>query len=168
MIIEASKSGATIKPADTDTAVVKKALGGVSRVLRALQLEERNAQVKSTGPRTVTLRSNGDELELPIEVFSMIKEILGQMVQGHSIMLVPAEKEISTQEIAHLLNVSRPTVVKLMENGEIPFTTTGSGGHRRASYRDVMEYKQRLAKRRSEGLDKLVEIAQKNGMGYED
>ena len=110
---------------------------------------------------------NGDELELPIEVFSMVKEILGQMAQGNAIMLVPAEKEISTQEIARLLNVSRPTVVKLMEKEEIPYTTTGVGGHRRAKYRDVMEYKQRLANRRSEGLDRLAEIAQENDMGYE-
>lgn len=167
MIVEASKSGAMIKPADTDPAVLKKALGGVSRVIRAFQLEERRAQVVQTGPRVIKLRSDGDELELPIEVFAMIKEILGQMAQGNAIMLVPAEKEVSTQEVASLLNVSRPTVVKLMENGDLPYTTTGVGGHRRAKYRDVMEYKQRLAKRRSKGLDRLAEIAQDNDMGYE-
>lgn len=167
MIVEALKSGAMMKPADTDSAVLRKALSGVSRVIRAFQLEERRAQSIQSGPRVVKLRSNGNELEIPIEVFSMIKEMLAQMAQGNAIMLVPAEKEITTQEIASLLNVSRPTVVKLMENGDLPYSKTGIGGHRRANYRDVMEYKQNLANRRSGGLDRLVEIAQESGMGYE-
>jgi excisionase family DNA binding protein len=168
MRVEALKTGAMFKPTDTDPDLLKRALGDVSRVLRAFEHEERKAPIKHIGPRTIRLRSDGNELELPIEVFGMIKAILGQMAQGNAVMLVPAEKEISTQEIAHLLNVSRPTVVKLMESGDIPFTSTGTGGHRRAKYRDVMEYKQRLAQRQSEALDKLAEIAQLNNMGYED
>jgi excisionase family DNA binding protein len=110
--------------------------------------------------------SNGesDELILPGEVLQILLDVLAEMAQGHAISLVPRHQELSTQEAASLLNVSRPYLVGLLEKGEIPFRKIGT--HRRVALRDVLDYKERIDRQRSESLDTLAEISQKDAMGY--
>lgn len=110
--------------------------------------------------------SNGesDELILPGEVLQILLDVLAEMAQGHAISLVPRHQELSTQEAAALLNVSRPYLVGLLEKGEIPFRKIGT--HRRVALRDVLDYKERIDQQRNESLDALAELSQKDAMGY--
>lgn len=110
--------------------------------------------------------SNGeaDELILPGHVLQILLDVLAEMSRGNAISLMPTHQELSTQEAAALLNVSRPFLVGLLEKQKIPFRKVGS--HRRVYLKDVLEYKERIDQQRSQALDQLAEISQKEPMGY--
>lgn len=110
--------------------------------------------------------SNGpaDDLILPGHVLQILLEVLAEMGKGNAISLVPMHQELSTQEAANLLNVSRPFLVGLLEKGEIPFRKVGA--HRRVYLLDVMAYKERTDQQRGKALDALAALSQQEGMGY--
>jgi len=115
----------------------------------------------------MTLRgSNGesDELVLPGHVLQMLLTVLSEMSQGNAISLIPRHQELSTQEAASLLNVSRPFLVGLLEKGEIPHHKVGS--HRRVRLEDVLAYKENVDRQRIDALDRLTELSQQEDMGY--
>jgi len=115
----------------------------------------------------MTLRgSNGeaDELVLPEHVIQMLLTVLSEMSQGNAISLIPRHQELSTQEAASILNVSRPFLVGLLEQGEIPHHKVGS--HRRVRLEDVLTYKERVDEQRLDALDRLTGVSQDEGMGY--
>ena len=87
------------------------------------------------------------------------------MAKGNSIALFPAESEVTTQQAAEMLYVSRPHVVKLLEAGKIPFRKIGS--HRRIQVNDLLSYKSELKRERNAQLDFLAQQAQELNLGYE-
>ncbi|PFG09319.1 MULTISPECIES: helix-turn-helix domain-containing protein [unclassified Marinobacter] len=110
--------------------------------------------------------SNGesDELVLPGHVLQILLDVLSEISQGNAISLIPYHQEISTQDAANLLNVSRPFLVRLLEDGEIPFGKVGA--HRRVKLQDVLAFKEKTDNQRSLALDELAQLSQKEGMGY--
>lgn len=110
--------------------------------------------------------SNGesDDLLLPGHVLQILLDVLSEMSQGNAISLIPYQQEISTQEAANLLNVSRPFLVRLLEDGEIPFRKVGT--HRRVLLKDVMVYKEQTDQKRNQALDELASLSQRENMGY--
>lgn len=110
--------------------------------------------------------SNGetDDLVLPGHVLQILLDVLSEMSRGNAISLIPRHQEISTQEAANLLNVSRPFLVSLLENNEIPFRKVGT--HRRVLLTDVLKYKDNTDKLRSQALDELAALSQEEDMGY--
>lgn len=110
--------------------------------------------------------SNGesDELVLPGHVLQILLDVLSEMSQGNAVSVIPYHQELSTQEAANLLNVSRPYLVGLLEEGAIPFRKVGA--HRRVRLRDVLHYKEETDHGRREALDELARISQEEGMGY--
>ncbi|MDO9475170.1 MAG: excisionase family DNA-binding protein [Pseudohongiella sp.] len=110
--------------------------------------------------------SNGetDDLVLPGHVLQMLLDVLAETSKGNAISLIPYHQEISTQEAANLLNVSRPHLVSLLEQGAIPFRKVGA--HRRVLLQQVLSYKDRIDRERSKSLDELAELSQHEGMGY--
>lgn len=110
--------------------------------------------------------SNGDsdELILPGQVTQVLLDVLAEMSRGNAISLVPHHQEVSTQEAANLLNVSRPFLVGLLEQGDIPFRKVGS--HRRVLLTDVLGYRERTRHNRHQVLDELAQLSQEQDMGY--
>lgn len=110
--------------------------------------------------------SNGqsDDLILPGHVLQMLLDVLAEMAKGNAISVVPRHQELSTQEAAALLNVSRPFLVGLLEKGEMPFRKVGA--HRRVALKDVLDFKERIDRQRHDALDKLAALSQKESMGY--
>ena len=110
--------------------------------------------------------SNGesDDLVLPGHVLQILLDVLSEMSKGNAISLIPHHQEVSTQEAANLLNVSRPFLVGLLEKGEIPFRKVGA--HRRVLLTDVIAYKEQTDTRRMQALDELTSLSQNEGMGY--
>lgn len=105
-----------------------------------------------------------EDLILPGHVFQILLYTLSEMAKGNAISLVPHNQEIGTQEAANLLNVSRPHLVSLLEDGQIPFRKVGS--HRRILLEDMLTYREKQYDLRSKTLDELGELSQKNDMGY--
>lgn len=110
------------------------------------------------------LHDGSDVLQVPVKAIRLLVDILDAMARGDAVSLVPIHKELTTQEAANLLNVSRPYLVKLMEGGEIPFHKNGV--RRRVLFKDVMEYKQKRDRASMLLLDELTAEAQEFGMGY--
>ena len=106
-----------------------------------------------------------DELVLPGHVVQLLLGILSEMAQGNAISVMPIHAELTTQEAANILNVSRPHFVKLVDNREIPCHKVGT--HRRVLAQDVLDYKQRIDAQRHKVLDELTALSQEIEMGYE-
>lgn len=112
------------------------------------------------------LENNGNEqiLEIPKSAYQLLIDILSQMAQGNAVTLIPVHAELTTQEAADLLNVSRPYLVKLLESKQIPFHKVGR--HRRIRFEDLMNYKNQIDSDRMQALDELTAQAQELEMGY--
>jgi excisionase family DNA binding protein len=102
---------------------------------------------------------------IPAKAFHLLVDILSQMAEGNAVTLIPIHAELTTQEAADLLNISRPFLIKLLESGELPYHRVGR--HRRVYFKDVMKYKQQIDSQRMQVLDQLVDQAQELNMGYE-
>lgn len=105
-----------------------------------------------------------EAFKIPAAAMRLLVEALAEMASGHAVTLLPIHTELSTQQAAELLNVSRPYLIGLLEKGDIPFYKVGA--HRRVRLRDVLIYKQESDKARLKVLDELVEQAQRLNMGY--
>ncbi|GHT92063.1 hypothetical protein AGMMS49545_09030 [Betaproteobacteria bacterium] len=105
------------------------------------------------------------QLELPTSVMKMLAEILSELASGHAVRIMPVHAELSTQEAADILNVSRPYLVKLLDGGEIAHHKTGK--HRRVRYEDLMAYKTMRDRQSEAALTELAKQAQELHMGYE-
>lgn len=115
--------------------------------------------------KIVDAEGHEEALDIPKEAFRLLVEILSEMANGNAVSLIPIHAELTTQEAADLLNVSRPFLVKLLETGEIPFHKVGR--HRRVRFADLTAYKEHTDSARAEALDELVAQAQEFGTGYD-
>ena len=117
-------------------------------------------------PLTLRLREAGQEkpVELPAAAVAMLMEILEAMAAGRGVMVIPENAELTTVQAASVLNVSRPFLIKLLDENVLPHRKVGK--HRRIRMDDVMAYKARIDREREAVLDQLAREAQELGMGY--
>lgn len=103
-------------------------------------------------------------VRIPTSALRLLLEVLTEIGQGNAVSIIPIHAELTTQEAADVLNVSRPFLVQLLEKGEMPFHKIGT--HRRVRYQDVISYKKRIDTERRKALEELAAEAQELGMGY--
>jgi excisionase family DNA binding protein len=103
-------------------------------------------------------------LKLPPKVLRLFADMLGSLAQGHAVAIMPKELYVSTQEAAMFLNVSRPYLVRMLDEGKIPYHKVGT--HRRIKFEDVVAYKDQRRKTSQAALQELVDQAQELDMGY--
>jgi excisionase family DNA binding protein len=106
----------------------------------------------------------GEVVEIPVAALPLLRQILDEIADGHPVAVVADAAELSTQQAAELLGVSRPFLVGLLERGAIPFRRVGA--HRRVRLDDLMEYKRRDEAERLKALEALSAQAQELHMGY--
>lgn len=146
----------TLAPTSTDATLARES----SRQLATHKLGKRSGvriQVLDEGkePETITV---------PSSALRLFVHLLSEMSQGNAVTLIPTHSELTTQQAADLLNVSRPFVVKLLDEGRIPSRSVGK--YRRVRFDDLMAYKRKDDDARAKVLDQLTAEAQELDMGY--
>jgi excisionase family DNA binding protein len=118
--------------------------------------------------RPLTLRvcdsDHKDTIELPPGAVKLLMAILEDMASGHAVTIVPVNAELTTQQAANFLNVSRPFLIKLLEDKKLPFRRVGT--HRKVRFDDVLRYKEDIDRKRRAVLDELAAEAQNLKLGY--
>ena len=117
--------------------------------------------------RQVYLQAKNSEEIMPVShaILKLLTSILKRISRGEAVTLIPDEAELTTQQAAKLLNVSRPFVVKMLQEGKIPFRMVGA--HRRILAKDIQSYKAQIAKDRQKVLAELSAEGQDLKMGYD-
>lgn len=132
----------TIQPEDAA------ALHGVSQLLR-------RGSATLIGPA-------GEHVTLPAPLYDLLKEIVRNLEKGRSLVLLPEERQLTTQRAAELLGMSRPYLIQLLDAGAMPYDLVGK--HRRIALRDVLAYAKRRAEARKTALDKMARDAFEAGL----
>lgn len=105
----------------------------------------------------VLVGPSGSKHELPISVYEVLRNVLAAMQEGKTITLVPKAEELTTQKAAEILGVSRQYLVRLLEEGKVPFHRAGS--HRRIRLNDLLAYKRQRDETRLTGIRALAQEA---------
>ncbi|HTU92833.1 MAG TPA: helix-turn-helix domain-containing protein [Gemmataceae bacterium] len=156
MVALLSERFETVAPSEADTQLARES----SRRLAAHKLGRRSSV-------RIQILDDGKEAEavaVPSSAFRLFLQLLTEMSQGNAVTLIPTRTELTTQQAADLLNVSRPYLVKLLDEGKIPHRSVGK--YRRVRFDDLMDYKRKDDEARAKVLDQLAAEAQELGMGY--
>jgi excisionase family DNA binding protein len=126
-----------------------------------LALESLDRQLSADLPEAKLVGPAG-EIALPEAVYSVLVRIVHEMAQGNAISVMPLHKQLTTQQSAELLGVSRPYLVRLLEKQALPFTKIGS--HRRVLLQDLLNYKAKRDAEREDALDQLAAESEALGL----
>lgn len=110
-------------------------------------------------------RGQVHNVRIPVNALRLLVDVLTELGEGNAVRLVPVGAEMTTQEAADMLNISRPTLIRLLDSAELPYHRTGN--RRKIRFSDVLAYRDRLKNARLDALDQLGAIDQQLGMGYE-
>lgn len=136
--------------------------------LARLSSQELSAVIETNGDAqllsVVDNHGKAHKITIPVNVLKLTVEILAQLGQGNSVKITPVQAELTTQEAADLLSMSRPTLIKLLDAGVLPYSRTGN--RRKVPFSAVMEYRQSIQEQRLQALDELSELDQELGLGY--
>ncbi len=105
---------------------------------------------------------DGTEIDIPEELFGVLSDVVEALSQGLAITIAPQNTMLTTQEAADLLNISRPTLVRLLTDDEIPHSMRGR--HRRVLLRDVLAYQERTRVERRQALDRMAADGEDDGL----
>ena len=125
---------------------------------------EASRAISSGQPQELRVRIDNKELILPQAATRLIQHLLTEMAQGNAVTIIPIHAELTTQEAADFLNVSRPHLIRLLEQNKVAYHMVGT--HRRIRFEDLMAFKASFEKRRIEAMDELATQAQELEMGY--
>ncbi|MDI3317775.1 MAG: helix-turn-helix domain-containing protein [Bacillota bacterium] len=117
------------------------------------------------GVRYYLADSTGRRVEIPPSIFRVLVQAAEDMARGRSVAILHYDEELTTQQAAELLGVSRPYLIRLLEDGKIRYHMTGT--HRRIYMRDLLEYKERRDRRRHEALMEVRRVSESLGL-YDD
>ena len=121
----------------------------------------------SRAPKIVLVEDGSDPkgapiIELPPQALRAIADLLGLMGQQQPVLLIPQKHEMTTQEAAGFLNVSRPYVIKLIDDGALKCRKVGR--HRRIEFQDLAQFQQQLQQRSEDALQRLTDLSQDLGL----
>lgn len=143
-----------VEPGSIDAEVAERA---VRRIKDYLMRHPDEQTIPVTGEH-----GGDDALILPREAVSMLAFILAQAAEGRGVNVIPSQAELTTQQAAAMLNVSRPYLIKLLESGEIPYRLVGR--HRRVTYEALHDYKRHDDARRRAAAADLSALGQDLGI----
>lgn len=126
------------------------------KLARLVEVGGRNLQKRA---QSCLVGPAGEQIPLPEPMFHLLARMAEVLARGDAVTIVPVGQELTTQQAADLLNVSRQYLIRLLDDNELPFTRTG-GKHRRLRIEDVLDYKAKRDRDRHETLDALAAMTQ--------
>lgn len=147
----------TLAPTEGDRRLARQLLPRLARLAPRRRKRPVQLRIQPEGEPT-------ESIEVPVPVFHILQRILTEMAQGNGVSILPVRSELTTQQAADFLNVSRPYLIELLEQGRMPYRKVGS--HRRIRLQDVLSYKERVDAARQAALAELTSQAEELEMGY--
>ncbi|MDF5734976.1 MAG: helix-turn-helix domain-containing protein [Nostoc sp. S13] len=138
----------------------------ISPQLEAQSIKELDRILSVKDFQAKLVGANGEKINIPEPIYQMLLQVVHAMASGKAISIIPQQQELTTQQAAELLNVSRPYLIKLLKQGDIDYIKVGS--HRRVRFDDLMKYKQQRDTKRREGLKELTQFLQDEGFYDEE
>jgi len=129
------------------------------RCIMAALDHSRAASITLTGDA-----GNQPVIQVPPQALKVIAQVLGAMSERRPIVFMPSKQEVSTVEAANFLNVSRPFVIKEIEQGRLPHRMVGT--HRRIAFDDLLQYAEKMRARQQSALDRMADNARELGLNY--
>lgn len=145
------------RPTTKEQKIAKEVLPSLGKINSSFGKKKEMVQVEVNDHQQV-------QLKLPVKVFKLLEVIVGLMAEGKSFSLIPGDAELSTQQAAEILKVSRPHLVKMLESGQLPHRKVGA--HRRILCQDLMAFMTAAKAGREKALEELAKQSQKLDMGY--
>lgn len=140
---------------DPHQGALAKEAAQVSEILEHLEIAKEPARL---------VDSHGHSVDLPTPIFDVLAAIADHLQRGNGVVVMPAHKLLTSNEAADILNVSRPHLIKLLNEKEIPFDYVGT--HRRIRFSDVLHYLERRTETREAALAEMVGIGEEEGLPY--
>ncbi|WP_211193843.1 helix-turn-helix domain-containing protein [Pyxidicoccus fallax] len=141
-------------------AATEASLGQVQQLAKIIT---ETLQGQGPQPRFTLLGPNHEALPVPRDVLTLLQQLLAVLASGDTVSIVPIQKELTTQQAANLLNVSRQYLVQLLDERKIPYHRVGT--HRRIYTQDLLEYRSRRKMERRARFAEMVQETQEAG-GY--
>jgi len=146
-----------ITPSPADTKLAQESSRKLAKVLGSKKKKLQLRIQADSGPE--------EKVAVPLAALRVLANVLTEMAQGNAVTLIPVHAELTTQQAADLLNVSRPYLVELIDKGQIPHRKVGT--HRRILFQHLMAYKRKTDAARLKALEELSALDQElGGMGY--
>lgn len=144
----------SVQPGDVDAEVAQRALRRIKDYLAKHPSEPEMIEV--------IVEHGEPSLVLPRPAVTLFAQILAQLAEGRGVSVIPSQAEVTTQQAADLLGVSRPYVVGLLEDGAIAHRKVGR--HRRILLADLLAYKRTDDEQRRKAADELGDLGQELGI----
>jgi excisionase family DNA binding protein len=144
----------------------------MEELLEPIYAPTEQAEISAFGKAIESARSygkitaGGSEIHVPESIFKVLAQVIPLLVSDQAVSIVPVGHLLTTQQAAELLNISRPYLIKLIDQGKIACTKQSDkpGSHRRISFEDLMVYKHKRSLQRRQQLKKLTEMSKELGL----
>lgn len=141
-----------IRPSKEEQHAAKESFGTLEAALQ---------QIRSTFPE-IEIEETGEIIKVPLQALQLLAQILKEISKGRPVSIVPIATELTTQAAAELLGCSRPHLIKLLEQGTIPFTKVGK--HRRIKYQDILDYKKKMKAEQRRLIIEMMKADEESGL----
>lgn len=141
-----------VKPSKEEQKVAMASYSALEEVLSKLHKDIPEIEIEETN----------EKIRIPLNALKLLAKILKVTSQGKPISIVPIATEMTTQAAADILGCSRPHIVKLLEEGKIPYTKIGK--HRRVKFEDIMDYKRKMKETQQKLLIEIMNADEDSGL----
>lgn len=140
------------KPSKLDQKVASESYNALASVIGQIRSEQAEIEIEETN----------DKIKIPLSALKLLGDILKAMAQGKLISIVPVATEMTTQAAAEIIGCSRPHLVKLLEEGKIPFTKVGK--HRRIKFDDIIKYRKQMKDQQKQNIIDIMNLDEETGL----